>query len=138
MIMRDRLDGKEYDTLGGTSQADMLIVSAEDVDSSMASAVLNRVKEKVFKAFSCSCQLSGYGRVYSEWNGLIVSSVSQKLTVGGIFGTVGAGSFGESEYDFGGFYRTQLDRRIAKNALYHNCAITTDKGFVFYDYEEAE
>ena len=137
VIMRDSLDGKEYDTLGGTSQADMLIVSAEDVDSSMASAVLERVKEKVFKAFSCSCQLSGFGRVYSDFGGLIVSSVSQKLTAGGIFGTVGAGSFGESEYDFGGFYRTQLDRRIAKNALYNNCAITTDKGFVFYDYEEA-
>ena len=137
VIMRDSLDGKEYDTLGGTSQADMLIVSAEDVDSSMASAVLERVKEKAFKAFSCSCQLSGYGRVYSDFGGLIVSSVSQKLTAGGIFGTVGASSFGESEYDFGGFYRSQLDRRIAKNALYNNCAITTDKGFVFYDYEEA-
>ena len=138
VIMRDSLDGKEYDTLGGTSQTDMLIVSAEDVDSSMASAVLERVKEKVFKAFSCSCQLSGYGRVYSDFGGLIVSSVSQNLTAGGIFGTVGASSFGESEYDYGGYYRAQLDRRIAKNALYNNCAITTDKGFVFYDYEEAE
>ena len=137
VIMRDSLDGKEYDTLGGSSQANMLIVSAEDVDSSMASAVLNRVKEKVFKAFSCSCLLGGFGRVYSEWNGLIVNSVSQNLTVGGVFATVGASSFGESEYDFGGFYRSQLDRRIAKNALYNNCAITTDKGFVFYDYEEA-
>ena len=138
VIMRDSLDGKEYDTLGGTSQADMLIVSAEDVDSSMASAVLARVKEKVFRAFSCSCLLSGYGRVYSEWNGLIVNNVSQNLTAGGVFATVGASSFGESEYDYGGFYRSQLDRRIAKNALYNNCAITTDKGFVFYDYEEAE
>lgn len=137
VIMRDSLDGKEYDTLGGTSQADMLIASAEDVNSDMALAVLNRVKEKAFRAFSCSCLLNGFGRVYSEWNGLIVNSVSQKLTTGGIFGTVGASSFGESEYDFGGFYRTQLDRRIAKNALYNNCAITTDKGFVFYDYEEA-
>ena len=82
--------------------------------------------------------LSGYGRVYSDFGGLIVTSVSQNLTAGGIFATVGASSFAESEYDFGGFYRTQLDRRIAKNALYHNCAITTDKGFVFYDYEEAE
>ena len=138
VIMRDSLDGKEYDTLGGTSQADMLIVSAEDVDSSMASAVLARVKEKVFRAFSCSCLLGRFGRVYSEWNGLIVNSVSQKLTAGGVLATVGASSFGESEYDFGGFYRTQLDRRIAKNALYHNCAITTDRGFVFCDYEEAE
>ena len=103
----------------------------------MASAVLNRVKGKVLRAFSCSCLLGGFGRVYSEWNGLIVNSVSQKLTAGGVFGTVGASSFAESEYDFGGFYRTQLDRRIAKNALYNNCAITTDKGFVFYDYEEA-
>ena len=137
VIMRDSLDGKEYDTLGGTSQADMLIVSAEDINSEMASAVLNRVKGKVLRAFSCSCLLGGFGRVYSEWNGLIVNSVSQKLTVGGVFGTVGASSFAESEYDFGGFYRTQLDRRIAKNALYNNCAITTDKGFVFYDYEEA-
>lgn len=138
VIMRDSLDGKEYDTLGGSSQADMLIVSAEDVDGSMASAVLARVKEKVFKAFSCSCLLDGFGRVYSEWNGLIVTSVSQNLTAGGVLATVGASSFGESEYDYGGFYRTQLDRRIAKNALYNNCAITTDKGFVFYDYEEAE
>ena len=138
VIMRDSLDGKEYDTLGGTSQADMLIVSAEDVNSDMASAVLNRVKGKVFRAFSCSCLLGGFGRVYSDFGGLIVNSVSQKLTVGGVFGTVGASSFAESEYDFGGFYRTQLDRRIAKNALYNNCASTTDKGFVFYDYEEAE
>lgn len=137
VIMRDSLDGKEYDTLGGTSQADMLIVSAEDVNSEMASAVLNRVKGKAFKAFSCSCLLGGFGRVYSDFGGLIVTSVSQNLTAGGIFATVGASSFGESEYDFGGFYRTQLDRRIAKNALYNNCAITTDKGFVFYDYEEA-
>ena len=137
VIMRDSLDGKEYDTLGGSSQADMLIVTAEDVDSSMASAVLNRVREKVFKAFSCSCLLGGFGRIYSEWNGLIVTSVSQNLTAGGVLATVGASSFGESEYDYGGFYRTQLDRRIAKNALYNNCAITTDKGFVFYDYEEA-
>ena len=137
VIMRDSLDGKEYDTLGGTSQADMLIVSAEDVNSDMALAVLNRVKEKVFKAFSCSCLLGGFGRVYSEWNGLIVTSVSQNLTTAGVLATVGASSFGESEYDYGGFYRTQLDRRIAKNALYNNCAITTDKGFVFYDYEEA-
>lgn len=137
VIMRDSLDGKEYDTLGGTSQADMLIVSAEDVNGDMASAVLNRVKGKVLRAFSCSCQLSGYGRVYSDFGGLIVNSVSQKLTAGGVLATVGASSFAESEYDFGGFYRTQLDRRIAKNALYNNCAITTDKGFVFYDYEEA-
>lgn len=138
VIMRDSLDGKEYDTLGGTSQSAMLIVSAEDVNSEMASAVLNRVKGKAFKAFSCSCLLSGFGRVYSDFGGLIVTSVSQNLTAGGIFAAVGASSFAESEYDFGGFYRTQLDRRIAKNALYHNCAITTDKGFVFYDYEEAE
>ena len=138
VIMRDSLDGKEYDTLGGSSQTDMLIVTAEDVDSSMASAVLARVKEKVFKAFSCSCLLGGFGRVYSEWNELIVTSVFQNLTAGGVFATVGASSFGESEYDFGGFYRAQLDRRIAKNALYNNCAITTDKGLVFYDYEEAE
>ena len=138
VIMRDSLDGKEYDTLGGTSQAAMLIVSAEDVNSEMASAVLNRVNGKAFKAFSCSCLLSGYGRVYSDFGGLIVTSVSQNLTAGGIFAAVGASSFGESEYDYGGFYRTQLERRIAKNALYHNCAITTDKGFVFYDYEEAE
>ena len=138
VIMRDSLDGKEYDTLGGTSQADMLIVSAEDVNSDMASAVLNRVKGKVLRAFSCSCLLGGFGRVYSDFGGLIVNSVSQKLTVGGVLATVGASSFAESEYDFGGFYRTQLDRRIAKNALYNNCAITTDKGFVFYDYEEAE
>ena len=137
VIMRDSLDGKEYDTLGGTSQADMLIVSAEDVNGDMASAVLNRVKGKAFKAFSCSCLFSGYGRVYSDFGGLIVTSVSQNLTAGGIFGTVGASSFAESEYDYGGFYRTQLDRRIAKNALYHNCAVTTDMGFVFYDYEEA-
>ena len=137
VIMRDSLDGKEYDTLGGSSQADMLIVTAEDVDSSMASAVLSRVNGKVFKAFSCSCLLGGFGRIYSEWNGLIVTSVSQNLTAGGVLATVGASSFAESEYDFGGFYRTQLDRRIAKNALYNNCAITTDKGFVFYDYEEA-
>ena len=138
VIMRDSLDGKEYDTLGGTSQSAMLIISAEDVNSEMASAVLNRVNGKAFKAFSCSCQLSGYGRVYSNFGGLIVSSVSQNLTAGGIFAAVGASSFAESEYDYGGFYRTQLDRRIAKNALYNNCAITTDKGFVFYDYEEAE
>ena len=137
VIMRDSLDGKEYDTLGGTSQADMLIVSAEDVNSDMALAVLNRVKEKAFRAFSCSCLLGGFGRVYSEWNGLIVNSVSQRLTAGGVLATVGASSFGESEYDYGGFYRSQLDRRIAKNALYNNCAITTDKGFVFCDYEEA-
>ena len=138
VIMRDSLDGKEYDTLGGSSQTDMLIVTAEDVDSSMASAVLNRVNGKAFKAFSCSCLLSGYGRVYSDFGGLIVTSVSQNLTAAGVLATVGASSFGESEYDFGGFYRTQLDRRIAKNALYNNCAITTDKGFVFYDYEEAK
>ena len=137
VVMRDSLDGKEYDTLGGTSQSDMLIVSAEDVNSDMASAVLARVNGKVFKAFSCSCMLSDFGRVYSDFGGLIVTSVSQNLTAGGIFGTVGASSFGESEYDYGGFYRTQLDRRIAKNALYHNCAVTTDMGFVFYDYEEA-
>ena len=137
VIMRDSLDGKEYDTLGGTSQSDMLIVSAEDVNGDMASAVLSRVNGKVFKAFSCSCMLSDYGRVYSDFGGLIVTRVSQNLTAGGIFGTVGASSFGESEYDYGGFYRTQLDRRIAKNALYHNCAVTTDMGFVFYDYEEA-
>ena len=138
VIMRDSLDGKEYDTLGGTSQADMLIVSAEDVNSDMALAVLNRVKEKAFKAFSCSCLLDGFGRVYSDFGGLIVNSVSQKLTAGGVLATVGASSFGESEYDYGGFYRSQLDRRIAENALYNNCAITTDKGFVFYDYEEAK
>ena len=138
MIMRDSLDGKEYDTLGGTSQADMLIVSAEDVNSDMALAVLNRVKEKALRAFSCSCLLGGFGRVYSDFGGLIVNSVSQKLTAGGVLATVGASSFGESEYDYGGFYRSQLDRRIAKNALYNNCAITTDKGFVFYDYEEAK
>ena len=137
VIMRDSLDGKEYDTLGGTSQSAMLIVSAEDVDSSMASAVLERVKKKEFKAFSCSCLLGGFGRIYSEWNGLIVNSVSQRLTAGGVLATVGTSSFAESEYDYGGFYRAQLDRRIAKNALYNNCAITTDKGFVFYDYEEA-
>ena len=137
VIMRDSLDGKEYDTLGGTSQADMLIASAEDVNSDMALAVLNRVKGKVLRAFSCSCLLGGFGRVYSDFGGLIVNSVSQKLTAGGVFATVRASSFAESEYDFGGFYRTQLDRRIAKNALYNNCAITTDKGFVFYDYEEA-
>ena len=137
VIMRDSLDGKEYDTLGGTSQADMLIVSAEDINSEMASAVLNRVKGKVLRAFSCSCLLGGFGRIYSDFGGLIVNSVSQKLTAGGVLATVGAGSFAESEYDFGGFYRSQLDRRIAKNALYNNCAITTDKGFVFYDYEEA-
>ena len=137
VIMRDSLDRKEYDTLGGTSQADMLIVSAEDVNSDMALAVLNRVKEKAFRAFSCSCLLDGFGRIYSEWNGLIVNSVSQNLTAAGVLATVGASSFAESEYDFGGFYRAQLDRRIAKNALYNNCAITTDKGFVFCDYEEA-
>ena len=137
VIMRDSLDGKEYDTLGGTSQSDMLIVSAEDVNGDMASAVLSRVNGKVFKPFSCSCLLSGYGRVYSDFGGLIVSSVSQNLTAGGIFAAVGASSFAESEYDYGGFFRTQLDRRIAKNALYHNCAVTTDMGFVFYDYEEA-
>ena len=137
VVMRDSLDGKEYDTLGGTSQSAMLIVSAEDVDGSMASAVLERLKGKEIKAFSCSCLLGGFGRVYSEWNGLIVNSVSQKLTAGGVLATVGASSFAESEYDYGGFYRSQLDRRIAKNALYNNCAITTDKGFVFYDYEEA-
>ena len=138
VIMRDSLDGKEYDTLGGTSESTMLIVSAEDVNSEMASAVLARVNGKVFKSFSCPCMLSDYGRVYSDFGGLIVTSVSQNLTAGGIFATVGASSFAESEYDYGGFYRTQLDRRIAKNALYHNCAVTTDMGFVFYDYEEAE
>ena len=138
VIMRDSLDGKEYDTLGGTSQSAMLIISAEDVNSEMASAVLNRVNGKVFKSFSCPCMLNGFGRIYSDFGGLIVTSVSQNLTAGGIFATVGASSFAESEYDYGGFYRTQLDRRIAKNALYHNCAITTDKGFVFYDYEEAK
>ena len=137
VIMRDNLDGKEYDTLGGTSESAMLIVSAEDVNSEMASAVLARVNGKVFKSFSCPCMLSDYGRVYSDFGGLIVTSVSQNLTAGGIFATVGASSFAESEYDYGGFYRTQLDRRIAKNALYHNCAVTTDMGFVFYDYEEA-
>lgn len=138
VIMRDSLDGKEYDTLGGTSESAMLIVSAEDVGGDMASAVLARVNGKVFKSFSCPCMLSDYGRVYSDFGGLIVTSVSQNLTAGGIFATVGASSFAESEYDYGGFYRTQLDRRIAKNALYHNCAVTTDMGFVFYDYEEAE
>lgn len=138
VIMRDSLDGKEYDTLGGISESAMLIVSAEDVNSEMASAVLARVNGKVFKSFSCPCMLSDYGRVYSNFGGLIVTSVSQNLTAGGIFATVGASSFAESEYDYGGFYRTQLDRRIAKNALYHNCAVTTDMGFVFYDYEEAE
>ena len=138
VIMRDSLDGKEYDTLGGTSEAAMLIVSAEDVDGEMASAVLERVNGKVFKSFTCPCMLNGFGRIYSDFGGLIVTSVSQNLTAGGIFATVGASSFAESEYDYGGFYRTQLDRRIAKNALYHNCAVTTDKGFVFYDYEEAE
>ena len=138
VIMRDSLDGKEYDTLGGTSESAMLIVSAEDVNSEMASAVLARVNGKVFKSFSCPCMLSDYGRIYSDFGGLIVTSVSQNLTAGGIFATVGASSFAESEYDYGGFYRTQLDRRIAKNALYHNCAVTTDMGFVFYDYEEAE
>lgn len=138
VVMRDSLDGKEYDTLGGTSQSDMLIVSAEDVDGDMASAVLGRVKDKVFKSFSCSCLLNDYGRVYSDFDGLIVTSVSQNLTAGGIFGTVGASSFAESEYDYGGFFRTQLERRVAKNAMYGICAITSDKGFVFYDYEEAK
>lgn len=138
VIMRDSLDGKEYDTLGGTSESSMLIVSSEDVNGEMASAVLARVNGKVFKSFSCPCMLSDYGRIYSDFGGLIVTSVSQNLTAGGIFATVGASSFAESEYDYGGFYRTQLDRRIAKNALYHNCAVTTDMGLVFYDYEEAE
>lgn len=138
VIMRDSLDGKEYDTLGGTSAADMIIAEAEDVNADMASAVLARLSGSVFRAFSCECEFDGFCRIYSLFGDLIISRVTQRLTAGGIFGEVGAGDFAESEYDYGGFYRSQLDRRIAKNALYGICAVTADEGFVFYDYEEAE